>query len=151
MEIITKNGTKAVEIVPAKFKDAINLKKAVFECLKNTGILKDTGLDSLNNIDIAKVLDKLFSILLNAEISDKFETALFTCLTCCSVEVKGVKRKITQELFDELPDLKDDYYEIVSKCAEENLRPFFKSLVSELKTRFTQMEKDFPTQNTMQS
>lgn len=133
MEIITQNGQKNIEIKPASFQDAINLKKAVAKCLLDAGVVKNLDLKGL---DVVSMFDKLGELLISAEISTEFEKALFECLKVCYIEENGVRNKITPQLFDEKPELREDYYEIVAKCAEENLRPFFKSLVTEFKTRF---------------
>ncbi len=140
MDLITKNGNKNVIINTATFKNAINLKKSAIKCLQDAEIIKDIG--DLSNINIAAMLDKFVDILLNAEISDDFERALFECLQVCYIEDNGIKNKITRELFDEQPELREDYYEIVSKCVEVNLRPFFKSLITEFETRFKMKLED---------
>ena len=138
MEIITQNGGKTIDIRPAGFQDAINLKKAVAKCLLDAGVVKNLDFKGLN---IAAAIDKFAEILFSVEFSNEFEKALFDCLRACYIEENGVKIKITPQLFDEKPELREDYYEIVAKCAEENLRPFFKSLVTEFKTRFNQIAK----------
>ena len=139
MEIITQNGGKTIEIKPASFQDAINLKKAVAKCLLDAGVVKNLDVQRL---ELAALIDKIAELLFNAETSTFFEMALFECLKSCYINENGVKVKITPQLFDEKPELREDYYEIVAKCAEENLRPFFKSLVTEFKTRFNRTAKD---------
>lgn len=140
MEFTTQNGKVAVEIVPASFKDASNLKKAITKGLIGNNLLKD--LDTTNLMDIK--IDSILQILVNIDTSDEFEKAIQECLKYCIYD-KGVNNlKITPQLFDDIPDAREDYYEIITKCCEENLRPFFKSLVSEFKTRFNQITKDIP-------
>ena len=143
MEIITQNGGKTIEIKPASFQDAINLKKAVAKCLLDAGVVKNLDVQRL---ELAALIDKIAELLFNAETSTFFEMALFECLKSCYINENGVKIKITPQLFDEKPELREDYYEIVAKCAEENLRPFFKSLVTEFKTRFNRTAKDQPSE-----
>lgn len=135
MNIITKNSGIEIEIKPSSFKDASKLKKAALKCLQEIGILKDIDLQSLRNINIATMIDKAIDVLLSVDISDDFEKQLFECLKSCTVENNGIKNKITYELFDEIAELQEDYYEIASKCIEVNLRPFLKSLVSEFNSR----------------
>lgn len=139
MQIITQNGQKTVEIKAAGFKEAINLKKAVAKSMLDAGIVKNLD---FKGVDITSLIDKFVELLFSAEMSTDFENALFECLKSCYMDENGIKNKITRELFDEKPELREDYYEIVSKCVEVNLRPFFKSLVTELKTRFTQMSEN---------
>ena len=135
MEIITKNGNKSIEIKPANFQESINLKKAVMKCLQEANVLEQINIE---NVNIASLIDKCLDILFNAESSISFEKALFDCLKFCYIDENGIKNKISPQLFDEKPELREDYYEIISKCVEVNLAPFFRSLVSEFKTRFNQ-------------
>ena len=141
MQITTQNGKKNIVINPASFQTAINLKKAAAKCLLDAGITKDMNFQGL---DISLLIDKGLELLCIAETSDDFERALFECLQACYIDENGIKNKITRELFDEKPELREDYYEIVSKCVEVNLRPFFKSLVTEFKARFSQMSENRP-------
>lgn len=139
MELITQNGQKTVVIKPASFQDAINLKKAVAKCLQEADIIKD--LDTMN-VELTSLINTISSLLFTAEMSGAFEHNVFECLKVCFIEENGIKNKITPQLFDEKPELREDYYEIVMKCVEVNLRPFFKSLVTEFKTRLSRMTKD---------
>lgn len=141
MQIITQNGQKTVEIKAAGFKEAINLKKAVAKSMLDACIVKNLD---FQGVDIASLIDKFVELLFSAEMSTDFENALFECLKSCYTDENGIKNKITRELFDEKPELREDYYEIVSKCVEVNLRPFFKSLVTEFKARFSQMSENLP-------
>lgn len=142
MEILTQNGNKNLTIKVAGFQDAINLKKAVAKCLLDAGVVKNLELQGL---EFVTLIDKIAELLFSAEMSDDFNKAVFECLKYCYIEENGVKNKITPQLFDEKPELREDYYEIVSKCVEVNLSPFFKSLVTEFKTRFNQIAKSQPS------
>ena len=140
MEFKTQNGNIAVEIIPASFKDASNLKKAITKGLVGSHLLD--GVNTANLMDIK--IDSIIQVLVNIDTSDEFEKAVQECLKCCIYD-KGVNNlKITPQLFDDIPAAREDYYEIITKCCEENLRPFFKSLVSEFKIRFNQLEKNIP-------
>lgn len=141
MEFITQNGHKNVKIEPASFQNAVKLKKAVIKCLLDAGTMKD--IDNLQTKSSGSLIDKLTEVLFNAEISPDFESAIFECLKVC---IYDDKHRITMQLFDDIPEMREDYYEIISKCAEVNLRPFFKSLVSELKTRFQTAISSIPEQ-----
>lgn len=129
MEFITQNGKVAIEIVSVSFKDACNLRKAVAKGIKG----KDLGLNNTNLMDIR--IDSLLQLLVDIDTSDEFEKAIMECLKCCIYDKGGKNLKITAQLFDDIPEAREDYYEIITKCCEENLRPFFKSLASEFKTR----------------
>ena len=138
MEFATQNRNKTVMIVPASFKDACNLRKTVAKYLPALGI-KDT-----NIFDIP--FDKIFEILVNIDSSDDFEKAVMECLKVCIYDKGGKNLKITPQLFDDIPEVREDYYEIIIKCLEENLRPFLKSLVSEFNNRLATVPEDIPEQ-----
>lgn len=129
MEFITQNGNVTIDIIPASFKDACNLKKAVAKGLLG----KDLGIGENSLMDIK--LDSILQLLVDIDTSDDFEKAIMECLKCCIYDKGGKNLKITAQLFDDIPEAREDYYEIVTKCCEENLRPFFKSLASEFKAR----------------
>lgn len=143
MEFITTNGKVEVKIEAASFKDAVNLKKAAMKALKDAGLLDGVSINIGENTNI---LNKLSEVLLNLDTSDDFEKAVFDCLKYCIYDFMGKNIKITPQLFDDIPEAREDYYEIVTKCCEVNLRPFFNSLITELKTRFGQMETNTPEQ-----
>lgn len=139
IEFTAKNSGKSIKIIPASFKDAITLKKEALKCLNQAGIIKDLKLESLKNIETSDVLSSLSSLIITMDTSNGFENAVFDCLKVC---IYDNKMSITSQLFDDKPELQEDYYEIITKCCEVNLRPFFKSLVSELSTRFGQMNTE---------
>jgi len=141
MEFITTNTKKSVKIIPAAFKDVAALKRAVMKIALNSDILKGGQLSKINNSDHTGMLTSLIEGVIGLDTSEEFERALMTCLTVC---IYDDKFSITSQLFDDKPEIREDYYEIASKCCEENLRPFFKSLVSELKTRFNQVGETTP-------
>lgn len=139
MEFITKNGQKSVKINIASFKDTMRLKRQAVKCLSESNITDSAK--GLKDIGTTTVIDKLLNILINADMSEEFEDAVFACLSTC---IYDDKYKINPQLFDDIKEAREDYYEIVSKCIEENLRPFFKSLVSELKARLETTKFDIP-------
>lgn len=145
MEFITQNRQKNVKITAASFQNTVKLKQAVMKCLLDANVMKDVG--DIQNLGLSGIIDKVLNVLFSAEISGGFEKAVFDCLGVC---IYDDKYKITPQLFDDIPDAREDYYEIVSKCVEVNLRPFFKSLVSELKTRFKTLSSNFPEQELQQ-
>lgn len=143
MEFTTTNGKVEIKIEAASFKDAVNLKKAAMKALKDAGLVNGLNINLGEN---ANILNKLSEVLLNLDTSDDFEKAVFGCLKYCIYDFMGKNIKITPQLFDDIPEAREDYYEIVTKCCEVNLRPFFNSLITELKTRFGQMETNTPEQ-----
>lgn len=141
MEFTAKNTGKVVKIIPATFKEAIKLKQEVLKCLKEAGIIKELKLETMKNIEVTDVFNSLSNLLITMDTSDGFYNAIFDCLKVC---IYDNSYSITTQLFDDKPELQEDYYEIISKCCEVNLRPFFKSLISELSTRFGQLTSENP-------
>lgn len=143
MEFTTQNGKKAVIINEASFKHAVELKKAVVKCLLKTGI----DINNLQKIDTSKLFNTLCESVIHLDTSDEFDKAVMNCLSEC---LYGCS-KINEALFDDKPEAREDYYELVTKCCEVNLRPFFKSLVSELKTRFQTLKIESLVQESQQA
>lgn len=137
MEFITTNTKKNVKITPASFKEASALKRVVMKIALDSKIFKEV--DLTGKADVMSVLSGIIDAVMGLDASEEFEQALMPCLNRC---IYDDKYSINLQLFDDKPEIREDYYEIVSKCCEENLRPFFKSLVSELKTRFNQLGDD---------
>lgn len=135
MEFKTQNGQKTVEIHEASFKDASELKKAVVKALSKSGI----DLSNLGMIDTKNLFQTIFDFVINVDTSDEFDKAVMKCLANC---VYDGFYKINENLFNDKPEIREDYYEIVAKCCEVNLRPFFKSLVSELKHRYATLKAE---------
>lgn len=136
MEFITQNGQKEVVINIASFQNASNLRKAVMKSIIESNFAKGLDKGALDSLNFSSLLDIGLKLILNADTSDTFEKTVFDCLKVC---IYDGNHKITSQLFDDIPEAREDYYEIVSKCCEENLRPFFKSLVSEFQTRMKQL------------
>lgn len=136
-EFTTQNGQKEVKIVSAPFKSATRLKQEAMKCASKLDAFKDLDINNLKTVDGAKLIDSLVQLLINLDASQEFENALFECLGYC---VYDGFYKITAQLFDDKPEAREDYYEIVSNCIEVNLRPFFKSLATALKIRFQAVE-----------
>lgn len=140
MQFTTKNTNKEVLINPASFKATGNLKKIVMKEVPK--VMSGIDLSDISSLDLQKVFEKLSVLISNLDSSDEFETAIFECLKSCVYDYNGQNLKITAQLFDDIPEVREDYYEIVTKCCEVNLRPFFKSLYSELLTRFKTLNAD---------
>lgn len=128
-EIKGENGARIV-INTASFKEATALKKAIEKELLKTNIALDAkSLQEINEkysmmefINIAK------NFIFSCETSDEFERVLFDCLKHCTYDNVQVK----EQLFDDIPEAREDYYMIVFECIKENILPFFKSLPSKL-------------------
>lgn len=136
IDFVTKNSGKRIKIIPASFKNACKLKVEAMKCLKDSGVL-DKLKENINNIQISTILKELATLIISLDTSEGFNNAVMDCLSVC---ICDNSHAITEQYFNDCPELWEDYYEIVTKCVEVNLRPFFKSLSSELSTRFPQIE-----------
>ena len=127
MEFVTQNGNVTIDVMPASFKDACNLKKAVAKGLLG----KDLGIGESSLMDVK--IDSILQLLVDIDTSDDFEKAIMECLKCCIYDKGGKNLKITTQLFDDIPETREDYYEIITKCVEVNLRPFSRALLQSSK------------------
>ncbi len=142
MEFTTANGQKTVLINAAPFKRISSLRREVMYAFKEAGITKE--LNDFHNLKITDIIDKLFDLILNLGISEGFELAVMDCLEGCIYDYRNKNIKITPQLFDDLPDAREDYYEIITKCCEVNLRPFLKSLGIVFSTQLQQLANASP-------
>lgn len=116
------------------------LKNVLFNEIKKYPL----GIKLINNtasifdkqIDFTAVFDFIKDCLISIDTSEEAESVIFDCLKHC---VYDKVYKVTPDLFDEVEDARQDYYEIILICIEENLRPFIKSLVSTFSTRLEKL------------
>jgi hypothetical protein len=136
-EFICTNSGNPVVINCASMKDVQKLKQVIFSEIKKSPIgIKLVGGDKTlfeKDIDFTGVIDFIKDTLIGIDTSEEFLDAIFECLKVCTY--KKVY-KIDMALFDNeaVPEARADYYEILYACIEENLRPFFQSLISTWKT-----------------
>lgn len=140
MDFISTNAKKKIVINAATFAEASQLKKEAMKCLSKADVLKTIDFSKFSNMELNKFFAAISEVIISADSSTDFENAVFACLGRCSCD----NIAITKQLFDDKPELREDYYEIVSKCCEANLRPFFKSLASEFTNRLQLIETDTP-------
>ena len=132
-----ENTGNRIVINCAPIKDVLQLKKVITDELKSNPLnFKLTGNSELlvdKELDISGILEFVKNALLSIDGSEVFEEAIFNCLRVCTYKTTF---KIDRELFDnpQIPEAREDYYEIILACIEENLRPFLKSLISTWKT-----------------
>lgn len=131
----TKNTRNRVVINPAPYKTAIMLKNVLLGEVKNNVLgLKITGKTENvleKEIDFTACIDFIKNVLIGADISENINKVIFDCLKYCTYNTVEV---INENLFDKIPEAREDYYEIIIACIEENLKPFMKSLASEWST-----------------
>lgn len=133
LEFKTVNTGAKVIINIAPYKKFLALKTAILHEIKESPLgvklIKEQSdknvLDS--KLDFTGFMDFLKNSIIGLDISEKVNEALFDCLTNCTYNMQ----KITLDLFDTNPEIREDEYEIKLKCIEENFRPFVKSLASQ--------------------
>ena len=135
-QFITKNSQKSIKIIPANFRNAHILKCETLKCLKDTDFLKK--IKDFQNTDVSTLFGELANLIIDIDTSEGFNKAVMNCLSVC---ICDDTHALTEQYFNDCPELWDDYYEIVIKCVEVNLRPFFKSLGSEFSTQLKQLEE----------
>ena len=132
----TNTGNRIV-INCATMKDVQALKNIILKELKNNPVglqLEKNSQDLLQReIDFTGMIDFVKNTLIGIDTSPEFQDALYNCLKYCTYKTTY---KIDENLFDneQVPEAREDYYEIMFTCVWENLRPFSKSLLSVLKT-----------------
>lgn len=141
-EITLQNSGKTLIINTASVEEVKYLKNVLLEELKKYPL----GLKLLGNtasvfdkqVDFTSVFDFIKNVLISIDISEMAENAIFECLKHC---VYDKTHKVTIDLFNEVEEAREDYYEIILSCIEENLKPFIKSLVSMWKTQAEKLGK----------
>lgn len=141
-EIKLQNSGKMLIINTASTAEVKYLKNVLLEEVKKYPIgLKLLGsTESIfdKQVDFTSVFDFIKNVLISVDISETAENAIFECLKHC---VYDRTHKITLDLFDEIEEAREDYYEIIFACIEENLKPFIKSLVSMWKIQAEKLGK----------
>lgn len=132
-EFKATNSKRNIVINCASYKDAVHLKKCILNEIIKYPIglkLKGEGANVLGqDLDVTQLFDFIKNVIVSMDISEELNNAIFQCLSVCTWDLK----KITMDLFDEFPEIREDEYEIKFKCIEENLKPFIKSLSSQWK------------------
>lgn len=120
---------KIITINPAKFKHTKLLRECIARELMKHKI--DIGnpktLEQISkNIkeNIGELINLLKDVLLGLETSQEFNNVIWLCLQECTYD----NAMITEQLFDDIPEYREDYDLIVMEVVKENLRPFLKSL-----------------------
>lgn len=130
MQFKTKNGAKII-INYADFEEVCELEEVMLEVLRNHNI-DISDVDKLSDVKIPVVnLFKIIKdVLIDVRTHKNFKRVVFNCLKICTYNGITIK----EQLFNDIPQARADYYEIVEHCIKENLLPLYKSLFSKLST-----------------
>lgn len=137
MEFITTNSKKKIKIIPASFEEQLDLKDAFWNVLKDNPDITNIFKEGDNSLESA------IRGILFADTSKTFIDKVFECLLSCVYEDT---KKIDKNLFEDVPELREDYYEIIFECCKVNLTPFFKSLSSAFLKVLEQTQSESPEQ-----
>ena len=150
-ECTTVNGNATLVLNEATFADCIILQSVIMEEAKklklDIGEIEIEDVKGFEVTSMSKLLDNIKDLFFGLMTSDKFERIIFKCLQSCTYN--GIK--ITKQLFDDVPEARQDYYQIIKECIEVNLNPFLKSLTSQLSILFPtptsdNQESDLPVE-----
>ena len=137
-ECTTVNGNAELILNEATFADCLTLQSVIMEETKKLKVdIGEIEID-FGGSSVSSLLDSIKDLFLNLMTSEKFDRIVFQCLKNCTYN--GIK--ITKQLFDDVPEARADYYQIIKECVEINLRPFLKSLTSQLSTLLPTMTSD---------
>ena len=146
-ECTTVNGNAELILNEATFADCIVLQSVIMEEAKKLKIdIGEIELD-FGGASVTALLDSIKDLFLNLMTSDKFDRIIFKCLASCTYN--GIK--ITKQLFDDMPEARQDYYQIIKECVEINLAPFLKSLTSQLSTLLPTVTSDNQESDSMET
>lgn len=143
-ECTTVNGNAELILNESTFADCLILQSVIMEEAKKLKVdIGEIELD-FGGASVSSLLDSIKDLFLNLMTSEKFDRIVFQCLKNCTYN--GIK--ITKQLFDDVPDARADYYQIIKECVEINLAPFLKSLTSQLSTLLPTVTLDNQMSNT---
>lgn len=89
-----------------------------------------TSFEEFCQQDVQTLLPLLQQIICDLESSKEFNTIVYNLLRVCTFN--GVV--ITQQLFNDKPELREDYYTLKIEVVKFNLAPFLKKLSGKLQT-----------------
>lgn len=121
MEFTTKETGRKVVINPAGLEDAFILKSKINKAFMDNKINPEVAISKGDYISVIMAIDGSIDVL----------NSCFQCLMKSTYN----DVRITKELF-ESEENKPDLYEVLFFCLKVNVYPFYKSLVSLLKTHF---------------
>jgi hypothetical protein len=119
MPAITFKTDEDVEVIinPASIIDANNLKNTILKLFKQ------------NNFDITNIssVKSMIEAIMILDSSEEFQKSIFACLSRSVYKMQ----RIDLELFND-ETARQYYYEILIKCLEVNISPFFKKALIRL-------------------
>ena len=122
------NGAR-IELNPAPFKTVKRLRQVLAKELLahkidigNPKSLADLKKQVGNNV--SEYVNLIKDVLLGLEVSDEFTSVIWDCLRHCLYN----KIAINEQLFDDVPEAREDYDTIVVEVIKLNIAPFMKSL-----------------------
>lgn len=133
MQEITLKSGNILKFSMASFIDSIRLTNIVARAFSQRGL--DVKLDRETELSFQGLFEKNPDAFIKGLMDVVFEEfvmdVVFKCAEKCVYVKKGVSMKVTQETFED-EEARKDFYEIMLKIAQENIKPFFGNLLTVL-------------------
>lgn len=125
-DFVTENGTYKLKYAPTEdVEDLIQYMLSSAQQLNLVELVKSfTSLEAFLQQDIEVVVPLLQKIICTLEGSKTFNELVYRLLEYCSIN----NIPVTRQLFDDKPQLREDYYDLRWEVVKFNLAPFFKRL-----------------------
>lgn len=119
--------------------------KALRKCLAQELLKQNIDITNVESISALKqqmtgavLIGLIKNVLCSLECSEEFDRVMEKCLKDCTF--RGIT--ISEQLFDDIEEAREDYDKIRLECIKENLAPFFKKVVGLLKTQDSMTDKN---------
>lgn len=129
-DFATANGVYKIKYAPTEdVENLIQYMVNAAEQLNLVELVKSfTSLDNFLQQDVETIIPLLQQIICKLEGSKVFSDLVYKLLECCTIN----NIPVTRQLFDDKPQLREDYYELKWEVVKFNLAPFFKRLSGKL-------------------
>lgn len=121
--------------------------KALRKCFARELLKQNIDINNVESIDELKkqmtgsvLIGLIKNVLCSLECSEEFDRVMEKCLQDCTFR----NITISEQLFDDIVEAREDYDKIRLECIKENLSPFFKKVVGMFKIQEDLIGKNQP-------
>lgn len=129
MDFITKTGAE-VKLAMADFEDVLFFKSVIQTVIAEKGLDIDLDISKITSSDgkgkVTEMLPQLMKAVILIEGDKRFHESFMRCLKRCTYNSK----KIDKNLWNDTPEAREDYYELVLEVLKLNFSPLLKPLLS---------------------
>jgi len=133
MQDITLKSGNVLKFSVASFIDSIRLTNIIAKAFSQRGL--NIKLDRDTELSFQGLFEKNPDAFIKGLMDVIFEEfvmdVVFKCAEKCIYVKKGVSMKVTAETFED-EEARKDFYEVMLKIAQENIKPFFGNLLTVL-------------------